>query len=159
MAPRCYNRVVPTIDRTGSPGPVRGRCHCGNLSLTYTTSIPTAELPVRACACSFCRARRLRWTTDAQGHVDIVVADRGELSRYRFGTETADFLVCRRCGGVLAAVSHGDEPRAVINADALACAAELPDAVIKDFDGEPLGERLARRERVWTPASIRIVSG
>jgi hypothetical protein len=133
-----------------------GRCHCGNLSLRFTTTTAAAAIPVRECACSFCRAHRLRWTTDPDGRVEIDVADARELGRYRFGTETADFLVCRRCGSVAAAVSRDDSPRAVINVDLLACADQLSAAVIKDFDGEGLEDRLARRARVWTPVSIRV---
>jgi len=133
-----------------------GRCHCGNLSVRLVATRDAGELPVRACACSFCAPRRLRWTTDASGTAEIVVADEHELSRYRFGTGTADFLICRRCGSVVAAVSHGEPMRAVVNVDVLERADELQSAVTVDFDAEDVDSRLARRARGWTPAAVRI---
>jgi hypothetical protein len=132
-----------------------GGCHCGNLLLRLRATRSPAELGARACACTFCAPRRLRWTSDPEGRVEIVVADEGELNRYRFGTETADFLICRRCGQVVAAVSDGPEPRAVINVDVLQRAGEFGEAVPRDFDDEEVEAKLARRARSWTPATIR----
>lgn len=100
----------------------------------------------------------MRWTSDPTGLVEIVVARQEDLSRYRFGTSTADFLICRRCGYVLAAVSHGDSPRAVVNIDVLDRAGEFREATPTDLEGEDVEERLARRDRTWTPASV-VVAG
>jgi hypothetical protein len=133
-----------------------GRCHCGNLSLTLRATRTPAELGARACACSFCRARRLRWTSDPEGAVEIAVADAAELSRYRFATATAEFLICRRCGQVAAALSDEAAPRAVVNVDLLAAAGEFVDAGHRDFDGEEVDARRARRARSWTPARLTV---
>lgn len=140
-----------------SPPALSGRCHCGNLSLTFHPTREAAELGARTCACTFCRARRLRWTSDADGSVTIAVADAAELSRYRFGTGTADFLICRRCGQVAAALTADEpEPRAVINIDILDRADAFPDGGSRDFDAEAVEDRLARRARSWTPARLEL---
>jgi hypothetical protein len=139
-----------------TPPALAGRCHCGNLSLLFHPSRPIAELGARACVCSFCRARRLRWTADPAGQVTIAVADPGELSRYRFATATADFLICRRCGQVAAALTDGPAPRAVVNVDILAAADQFAEAGERDFDGEDEAARRGRRERHWTPARLEI---
>jgi hypothetical protein len=131
-----------------------GRCHCGNLSIEVTTSRAPAELASRACVCTFCSARHMRWTSDPSGSVAIGVTDPDELSRYRFGTSTADFLICRRCGSLVAALSHEPLARAVVNIDVLERAAEFAAAVSKSFDGEDVPGRLARRAQSWTPATI-----
>lgn len=133
-----------------------GRCHCGNLSLTLHATRGPAELGARTCLCTFCRGRRLRWTSDADGRVDIAVDDPAELSRYRFGTATADFLICRRCGQVAAAVTDEPDPRAVINVDILVHADDFPDGGHRDFDAEDLESRRTRRARHWTPARVVI---
>ncbi len=135
---------------------LNGRCHCGNLTVRLVATRGAAELPVRACTCSFCAPRRMRWTTDPAGSAEIVVADADELSRYRFGTGTADFLICRRCGYVVAAVSHTVPPHAVLNVDVLERASELSQAVAVDFEGEDVEQRLARRARAWTPVVVNI---
>ena len=131
-----------------------GGCHCGNLTLRFLPTKAAAELGARACTCTFCRRRRMRWTSDPDGRVEITVKDPGELSRYRFGTGTADFLICRRCGTLAAAISHDESPRAVINIDALDRADEFREATATDLQGEAVDDRLARRSRSWTPASV-----
>jgi hypothetical protein len=141
------------------PSALSGRCHCGNLRLTLRPGRAPAELRARRCGCSFCRSRRLRWTSDPAGAVEITVAEPDELSRYRFGTGTADFLICRRCGQVVAALTADEPaPRAVINVDALETPAVVADvdATASDFDGEEVAARRARRARSWTPARLLV---
>lgn len=140
-----------------SPPALSGRCHCGNLSLAFHPTREAAELGARACMCTFCRARRLRWTSDADGQVTIAVAEAAELSRYRFGTGTADFLICRRCGQVMAALTSDEPaPRAVINVDCLDRADAFVDAGARDLDAEDVEARRVRRARHWTPARLEI---
>ena len=81
-----------------SEAPLTGRCHCGNLELSLETSVRPEELSLRADTCSFCRRHGARTTSDPSGRVVITVHHPDELLRYRFGLETADFLVCTRCG-------------------------------------------------------------
>ncbi|HET6584804.1 MAG TPA: VOC family protein, partial [Nannocystaceae bacterium] len=135
-----------------------GGCHCGNLTVSFEPSRPLAALAARACTCTFCAPRRLRWTSDPEGRVEIAIADERETSRYRFGTSTADFLVCRRCGSVVAAVGDGSPLLAVINIDVLDRAGDFADAEPRSFDGEDVQSRLARRARSWTPATVRSAS-
>jgi catechol 2,3-dioxygenase-like lactoylglutathione lyase family enzyme len=134
---------------------LRGGCHCGNIGVVFDAARPIAALGVRACTCTFCRPRHLRWTSDPEGLATITIVDAAKLCSYRFGTSTADFLICARCGQVVAAVSDDAEPRAVINVDVLARADELPAAEPRDFDGEDVATRLARRARSWMPAIVR----
>lgn len=146
---RYHAHVVPPV--------LSGRCHCGNLSLTFLPTREEAELGARTCMCTFCRARRLRWTSDPAGQVTIAVADPAELSRYRFGTGTAEFLICRRCGQVAAALTADEaEPRAVISVDFLDRAEAFVDAGARDFDAEDVEARRARRAHHWTPARLEI---
>jgi hypothetical protein len=135
-----------------------GRCHCGNIELTFESSVPVDQLPVRACLCSFCRAHGARSTSDPKGHVEITVRDPARLSRYRFASKTADFLICKRCGIYAAAVlTSGSSPYAIVNVNALDSAksfSQEPRSV--DYDGESEAERIRRREKNWTPAVLKI---
>ena len=129
---------------------VQARCHCGALAATLRSS--RASLPVRACGCTFCAPRGKVWTSDPEGRVEITVTKPDTLSRYRFGTGTADFLVCARCGVNVAAVCEiGGALYAVVNAASLRATAP-GEAAAHDFDAESTEERLARRARTWTPA-------
>lgn len=134
----------------------RGGCHCGNLRLTLRLSQPPAATPLRACGCSFCRAHQTRTTSDPAGWVDIAAADWSLVTPYRFGSGTAEFLICRRCGVYVGAVSQtASGTRAVINTNCLEDrAAFTGQPVPVDHAGEKTDDRLARRAANWTPATL-----
>ena len=99
---------------------MKGRCHCGNIELTFESRVQPEKLPVRADACSFCRSHGARTVTDPDGSVSITVHAPEQMSRYRFGLRTADFLVCRQCGVYVAAVLTAEgRAYATININAL----------------------------------------
>jgi hypothetical protein len=132
-----------------------GRCHCGNLSLEFETDVPVAELPLRACQCTFCHAHEALSTSDPKGSVSVTAEDAALAQRYRFGLGITDFLICRRCGVYLLAMMEIDgRPYAVINANVLERRDEMrstPQPM--DYDGEDVAGRLARRKGRWTPVN------
>lgn len=132
-----------------------GRCHCGNIAVRFETREDPRALPLRECDCSFCRRHGARTTADPRGRVEISVEDPAELSRYRWGLATADFLVCRRCGVYCAAVlSEGGEAWATINTLIFDDRAPfLREAATVSYDAESAPQRIARRKQSWTPAS------
>ena len=77
---------------------LHGRCHCGNLEVTYTTDIAPADATVRSCTCSFCRKHGARAVSDPAGAITYTARDPDQLHRYRFETGATDFLICRNCG-------------------------------------------------------------
>jgi hypothetical protein len=133
---------------------LRGSCHCGNLSLVLETALAPAELPLRACQCSFCRMHGVRSISDPAGSLRFQVADPALLSRYRFGLATADFLVCARCGAYAGALmADGAQAFGIANANLFAERfADAPQPV--SYDGESPEERIARRRLRWTPAAL-----
>ena len=136
--------------------PYSGGCHCGNISLTLRLTEPPEQVRLRACGCSFCRAHATRTASDPNGRVEIRAADWSAIEPYRFGTGTADFLICRRCGVYIGAICEtAAGTRAVINVNCLDDrAAFLRAAVATDHDGETTAARLSRRAANWTPATI-----
>lgn len=131
---------------------ITGRCHCGNIHIEFTHQHGN-QILVRACSCDFCRKHGGVWTSDPHGSLRVHVADGADLYKYRFGTGTADFFVCSRCGVVPAVVSSiDDRDHAVVNVNTFenVDAARLAKSVT-DFDGEGIGERLQRRGRNWIP--------
>jgi hypothetical protein len=134
----------------------QGGCHCGNLRLTLRLTQPPEETRLRACGCSFCRANATRTTSDPHGSVDIWAKDWSLVEPYRFGTGTADFLICKRCGIYIGAVCEtGAGTRAVINMNSLedrALFTNPPNPT--DHDGETQENRIARRTANWTPTVI-----
>ena len=126
-----------------------GRCHCGNIQISLETRVDPRELPLRACQCTFCRRHGARTTSDPAGRARVTVRDEAELSRYRWGLATADFLVCRRCGVYAAAVLQS---WAVLNANLFDDQEPFRrEAQPVDYDGESAEQRIARRRKAWTP--------
>jgi len=52
---------------------IRGKCHCGNVAFSLTWEPEPAEIPARACTCSFCTAHGAVWTSNPHGTLEIVV--------------------------------------------------------------------------------------
>jgi hypothetical protein len=133
-----------------------GGCHCRNLRLTLRLSREPADARLRACGCSFCRAHNTHTTSDPNGAVDIWADDWSLVELYRFGTGTAEFLSCKRCGVYIGAVGEtASGTRAVINTNCLDDrAAFTAKANPTDHDGEATEDRLARRDANWTPTTL-----
>ena len=133
-----------------------GSCHCGNLRVRLVLTRPAADNAVRACTCGFCRAHGTRTVSDPAGLFEVWADDWSLVEPYRFGSRTADYLVCRRCGVYVGAVSDTDAgPRAVVNTNNLADRAAFTRAPEPtDRDGESTAERMARRATTWTPTVL-----
>jgi hypothetical protein len=131
---------------------IDGGCHCGNVRFAFFRPPWEGNLPARACGCSFCVKHGGAYTSHPQGRIEYTVADPDRLERYRFGTRTADFLICRTCGVVPIVTSEIDgHLYAVVSVHAFE---GIDPAAIEvgpvDFDGEGTGDRLDRRNKSWT---------
>jgi len=75
------------------------------------------------------------------------------VTRYQFGSKTADFHVCRACGVVPIVTCTIEGTRyAVFNVNTFDDAARAQVVTTaSDFEGETTDNRLARRRRNWTP--------
>ena len=73
--------------------------------------------------------------------------------RYSFALRTAEFLLCRHCGVYLAAViSTKRGSFATLNLNTLTPALlDLPSSEPVSYDSESREQRVARREKRWTP--------
>jgi len=133
---------------------ITGKCHCGQLR--YQLDWPDQGVPVaaRRCGCSFCVSHGAAWTSHRDATLQISVRDRSGVSRYTFGTGTAQFLVCRTCGGVPIVISEIDERQyAVVNVNTFTPGHGLNLTVVStNFDQEDTASRLDRRAKNWIPA-------
>ena len=130
---------------------IHGRCHCGNIAFTLTWEPDPREIPARVCGCSFCTKHGGVRTSHPGGALRVRVEDPSRVSRYAFGTRTADFHVCTRCG-IVPVVSSRIDGRlyAVVSVNAFeGVDASLLRRAPASFDGEGEDSRLARRKRNW----------
>ena len=132
---------------------IEGACHCANMRFTFELPEPDGAIHVRACGCTFCRKHGGVYSSHPAGRLAARIGDAALVKRYRFGTETADFHICRTCGVVPFATSTIDgRAYAVVNVNSFegVGAGELASSP-SDFDGETVDSRLARRRRNWIP--------
>ena len=130
---------------------IPGRCHCGNIAFALSWEPEPAAIPARACTCSFCIKHGGVWTSCPTGSLRVTVERTSLASRYAFGTQTAEFHVCARCGAVPVVTSRIDgRLYAVVSVNAFeGVAPSLLQRSSATFDGESEAARLARRKRHW----------
>lgn len=136
---------------------IAGKCHCGNIAVALEWPGEPSVIPARACGCSFCVKHGGVWTSHPDATLAITIADRSLVSTYAFGSRTAAFYVCSRCGSVPVVVSDiSGHSYAVVNVNVLE---HIDPArlrrVAASFEGEDVDSRLARRKRNWI-ADVRI---
>jgi hypothetical protein len=137
-----------------------GGCHCGGVKVRFETSVTPEELQVRACQCSFCRKHGALTASDGSGSLTFS-AEPDALQLYRFGSGSADFLICRNCGAYVGVVMEIDGATyGVVNVNTLddpAPFARAPDAM--NYEHETVEARMARRKKFWSPATMPSLAG
>jgi hypothetical protein len=139
---------------------IHGSCHCGNITFDLDWQPDPSEIQARACGCTFCTKHGGVWTSNPAASLRVHVKDASLVSAYEFGTKTATFHVCGRCGVVPLVTSDIDGRRyAVVSVNAFA---NVDPAIIRrapaSFDGEEVDSRLARRKRNWI-GDVRFAGG
>jgi hypothetical protein len=134
---------------------LRGACHCGEVQVSFETAQPLDKIQLRACQCSFCRRHGAKTVTDPHGSLTISAPARG-LKRYQFGLRITDYLLCENCGVYVAAVMQdGARSLATLNAAGMRIEGLWDrEAEPAHLDKESADERVARRQKCWTPAHV-----
>jgi hypothetical protein len=136
---------------------IRGKCHCGNISFTLAWDPDPQEIPARACDCTFCQKHGGVWTSNPRGVLEVSMQNSLQVSRYAFGTKTAEFHICTQCGVVPVVTSRIDERLyAVVSVNAFENVdASLLRRAPMSFAGEQTDSRLERRKLNWI-ADVRM---
>ena len=140
---------------------IRGSCHCGNISFALTWEPDPTEIPARACTCSFCVKHGGVWTSSPSASLQVEVKDASAVSKYAFGTRTAVFHICARCGVVPVVTSEIEgQLYAVVSVNAFE---NVEPSLLKrasvSFAEETEASRLSRRKRGWVANVQYIESG
>jgi hypothetical protein len=139
---------------------ISGSCHCGNITFRLDWRPEPAEIPARACSCSFCVKHGGLWTSCPTGSLRVTIRQPSLVSRYSFGTRTAEFHVCSSCGVVPLVTSRIDgRLYAVVSVNAFV---DLDPGLLRraaaTYDGESESTRLARRKLNWI-ADVEVQAG
>lgn len=138
---------------------IEGKCHCGNVTYALYWPHDAGAIPVRACGCTFCTKHGGVYASHRDAKLTAAIKDESLVSRYRFGTETAEFFLCTRCGVVPFVTSRiENDLYAVVNVNSFeGVDPSRFSRAVTDFDGETTQSRLDRRKRNWIP-SVTITS-
>lgn len=132
---------------------IDGKCHCGNIAFVLDWPGVASDVVARVCNCTFCVKHGGVWTSNPDAKLSVSFQQIDDVSKYAFGTQTATFHVCIRCGAVPIVTSRIDgRLYAVVNVNTfenfdITQLRRLP----ADFEGEQQHSRLARRQRNWIP--------
>jgi len=131
---------------------IRGGCHCGNIAYTFFSPLPKTELLLRRCDCSFCTKQGACYTSHPQGRLQFRIKDQTQVKPYRFGTETAEAILCANCGCFPFITAEFDgHAYAVLNANSIndlqIDQAAIPPALhLVNFS---VAERIERWKKLW----------
>jgi hypothetical protein len=136
---------------------IDGKCHCGNIAFTLDWPEGEQDVPARACDCSFCLKHGGVWTSNPRAKLSVILLHADVVSKYAFGTQTAAFHVCIRCGIVPIVTSEiASHLYAVVNVNTFENFDPLRlSRGTTRFDDEDVQSRLARRTKNWI-ADVRI---
>ncbi|MFV3333404.1 GFA family protein [Pseudomonas sp. NY15437] len=135
---------------------LQGSCHCGSLAVRTELSHDPADYTPRACDCDFCRKHGAAYISDAQGQLAIHCRSAADSLRYRQGSGTVEFLLCRRCGVLTAALwEDAGKTYAALNVQILDNPATLGAPQPASPRQLPLNERKERWRKLWF-ADVRI---
>lgn len=130
---------------------IAGGCHCENIRFVLAWEPEPAEIVARSCTCEFCVKHGNVWTSKPDAQLDITILDPSSTTHYEFGTKTAQFHICTKCG-VAPVVTCSIDGRlyAVVNVNTFDASLSVPvRRVPATLDGESTADRLDRRRRNW----------
>ena len=130
---------------------ISGGCHCGAIRWQLASPVPPEGMPIWVCGCSFCVKHGVRYTSWSEASLTLRAIEPDQVTHYAFGHGTADFVLCARCGVIIAALmAEAERTTGVLNlhsADASERFTRPPNHL--DFDGESIEARRTRRRKFW----------
>ena len=136
---------------------VSGGCHCGNISMDLELTAAPETYHPRACDCDYCRKHGAAYLSDAKGSLIVRIKNARDRGAYRNGSGQAEFVLCKKCG-VLVAVVHLSDGRLYGTANARAIDTAVTLASDKVVSPQKLApeEKSKRWQDVWfTNVQIR----
>jgi len=130
----------------------RGGCHCGQLRVNFSTALDPASITPRACDCSFCQKHGAAYVSDPAGQLSVTMRSADALRRYRQGSNTAEFLLCDRCGVLVAVIfEHNARMYGAVNARSLEGSTGFGSAIAASPQWLAPDEKVARWSQLWIP--------
>ena len=129
---------------------LNGGCHCGNVDFTLITDKDPDGFVPRRCSCSMCMKHGASYISDPEAQLTLRYRDGSKLSLYRFGHGTSQWMICSRCGVLVAVLCEIEgRLRAVVRVQSIKEHPFPRPEVATNFETESIEGRLQRRARTW----------
>ena len=139
---------------------LEGSCHCGNIQLDIGLSNAPSEYAPRACDCDFCRKHGASYISDPRGSLRIEVEDSRLLGKYRQGSETADCLLCTRCGVLIGVVyKDGERLYATVNSRVIDDGGGFGETVSVSPKVLSAADKIRRWKELWLSNVAFVING
>jgi len=137
----------------------KGGCHCGDIRYVFIWPAD-GDPPLRTCNCTFCVKHGGIYSSHPDGSLAVTFRGKDVAADYEFGTKSAHFHCCRRCGTFVFVVSRIEgRDRAVLNMRTVDDFKPPAQVQPLSYEGENLGDRLGRRDRNWIGTVTITVAG
>ena len=122
-------------------------CNCKNISIEWT--IKEETIYSRVCSCNYCQTQQAEYVSDSDSSFIYYIKDFKKHNLIRHGHETADFHECRNCGLAFATCEIEGNQYGIINAKVMGFNNCTLESNARDYSGETINDRLARRKENW----------
>jgi hypothetical protein len=129
-----------------------GSCFCNNISFVMELTQPLNQYNPRECDCDFCQKHGSAAISDKDGTLDITIKDLQLLSKFRQGSNLAEFLICKICG-VFVAVCYDDYGKiyGAINSRTVTNKKEFGSNTLVSPEKLSNDEKIQRWKMLWFP--------
>ena len=129
---------------------INGHCHCGNISLEITLSVPPKNIVPRHCDCDFCQKHRAEYISDPNGKINIHIKNPSDIKYEHQGSNQANFLVCNACGMLIGALyRESGHLYAAINRLTINDAIEFADPIVISPKYLSITDKVQRWKELW----------
>ena len=132
-------------------------CHCRAIRVELMTTTDPSRVDIRLCQYSFCRAHVAISASDPDDKIKSLEVLKNSIGRYKFGTKSCDFIICRHCSVYLGAIMLDNHKTGYATTQIKhfeyfqLFTKKLRQA---HYEKEGIEVRLERRPNTWTPLSI-----
>jgi hypothetical protein len=126
-----------------------GGCYCGNIYFEMVLLNPLKQYSPRECDCDFCQKHGAQYISDKDGKLIIKITE-AQLLKFRQGSMSAEFLICKSCG-VLVAVCYQENTKiyASINIRAIKEKSEIGLPTVVSPQNLAVKDKIDRWKQIW----------
>jgi hypothetical protein len=127
-----------------------GSCFCGNIGIELELTKETSQYNPRECDCDFCQKHGATYISENNGNLKIRINEKEKISRFKQGSNLAEFLICKNCG-ILAAGIYKEQNiiYAAINVRSLKNKKEFGQSVIVSPENLSGDDKIQRWKKIW----------